>query len=212
MVEIPIQLTHINGRVESAKILNFTPITVGTQQGKEFIDLERESIPGISHMVKRRVEYAPLYRGNKTSSQHYMDLWESLKDANIPTLDEVASISENEVAETDITADGSKIYGKDTHNNDIVPSPIDAIFKNIDLDIVLKEARRIALLAADQQIMLSQDHCLDLVIRPNGEWIVMARDIKHVFTNVQYPVDGLNIDNAEWFVNGHLRATQDKIN
>lgn len=211
MVEIPVQLTHIGGRVESAKILNYTPIALGTQKEKAFIDIERESIPGVSHMVKRKVEYPALYRGEKTSAQHYMDLWNSLKQANIPVLDEVVAISENEVAETNVAADGSKMYGKDTGNNDIVPSPIDEIFKNLDLDEVLQEARRVAKVAADAHIMLSQDHCLDLVVHPDGTWVVMARDIKHTFTNVQYPVDEKNIGNAEWFVNGHLKRTQEKI-
>lgn len=211
MVEIPVQLTHSSGRVESARILNYTPIIFGTQKEKAFIDIERESIPGVSHMVKRKVEYPPLYRGNRTSAQHYMDLWDSLRQANIPVLDEVVVISENEVAETNVAADGSKMYGKDTGNNDIVPSPIDDIFKNLDLDEILHEARRVAKLAAEQHIMLSQDHCLDLVVHPDGAWVVMARDIKHTFINVPYPVDEKNIENAEWFVNGHLKRTKEKL-
>lgn len=211
MVEVPVQLTHIGGRIEAAKILNYTPITLGTQKEKAFIDIERESIPGVSHMVKRKVEYPPLSRGERTSAQHYMDLWNTLKQADIPTLDEVVVISENEVAETNLAADGSKIYGKDTGNNDIDPSPIDGIFKSLDMEAILHETRRVAKLASDHHIMLSQDHCLDLIVHPDGTWVVMARDIKHTFTNVQYSIDEKNKENAERFVNVHLKRTKEKI-
>ncbi len=144
MAERHICLTHLDGRREMATIQNFTPLRLGTRGGKLFLDLKREGSTEILHMMQRRVEYSEIFRGNKTSSEHYMHLWNSLKDAGVTVVNEVVALSHNKVAETDVTAEGSLLLGKNSSSEEMRKGVGDTI----DLEEVRKEALRQAELAS----------------------------------------------------------------
>jgi len=175
MVERNIHLIHPNGTKETATIINFTPLKLGTRGGKLFLTLQRENSQELSHMVQRRVEYTEPFRGSRTSAQHYMYLWESLRNAGVTVVNEVMALSDNKIAETNVTADGSMLLGKGTT-------------------------------VSEQNILLSADHCFDLLVRPTGDWQVIARDIKNTFTNHDYKPISENAERAMRFVDLHIRS------
>lgn len=203
MTERNIRLIHPNGTKEVATIINFTPLRLGTRGGKLFLTLQREHSQELSHMVQRKVEYTEPFRGVRTSAQHYMYLWESLCNAGLTVVNEVVALSDNKIAETNVTADGSMLLGKGTTVSELKQNEKN-LLTQIDLENVRKEALRQAQLASEQNILLSADHCFDLLVRPTGDWQVIARDIKNTFTNLDYKPISENTERAMRFVDFHI--------
>jgi hypothetical protein len=162
------------------KLLETIPLPKGTR-AKERWRLElskREKTRAIS-LVKIKVEIPAMYRGELSSADYVADLWTTLKQIGIPVVPTLVVLSDNEVAMTDLTADGSGLYGKDNWGNNFSPQKTDAIFHDIDLEEVKKQALTFARLAANNHIGLSPDHSFDLLVHPDGSWQPLARDIKN---------------------------------
>ncbi len=164
-------------------------------------------------LIRRTIEYPQEYRNaGETSAQYFVRIWQTMKNAGITVLPNVSAAGEEEVLETDLTADGSQIYGKDSRREDRFDEKIDPLFLNIDLVKVEEAAKDLSKKANTSNIQLSADHPLDLIVHPDGTWIVMARDVKNTTLNPlsQNIMINENEGAVERFVN-HLTRTKERL-
>lgn len=192
--------------------------TRGTNRDKELWRMrligQREGQTKAVSLVRRVLGYPKLYRGERTSAQHYVFLWTKLKEAGIPVLPTVMVVSDNEVLETNLTANGAGIYGKGSHGKDREVYGTDSELLSVGLGTVDRRAREYAQLAVDHGIGLSEDHAFDLILQPSGDWEVMARDCKNTHVvGLEYPKESLEARNlacVDRFVT-HLSETVEEI-
>lgn len=164
-------------------------------------------------LVRRLVDYPEEWRNpGETSAQYFVRIWKTMKDSGVNVLPNVSASGEEEILETDLTADGSQIYGKDSRIEDRFDEKIDPLFLNIDLAKVEEMAKDLSQKASAGSIQLSADHSMDLVVHPDGSWIVMARDIKNTRINAGSPANVVseNEGAVERFMN-HLTRTRERL-
>lgn len=197
------------------KLLETTPLQKGTRLKERWrLGLSKGEKTRKISLVKSKVEIPSMYRGELSSADYVAKIWTSLKQAGIPVVPTFVVLSDNEVAMTDLTADGSGLYGKDSWGNYFTPHETDAIFRDIDLEEVRGQALTFARRAADHHIGLSQDHSFDLLVRPDGSWQPLARDIKNTQLLDSFPDQDFifqqNAEAVERFIT-HLERTKKNI-
>lgn len=164
-------------------------------------------------LVRRIVDYPEDYRNpGETSAQYFVRIWQTMKNAGLNVLPSVSASGDDEILETDLTADGSQIYGKDSRIDGRVDKKIDPLFLNLDLTKVEEAAKILSQKAYGGNIQLSADHSMDLVVHPDGSWIVMARDIKNtrIYQVGNSTIARENDGAVERFMN-HLVRTKEQL-
>lgn len=196
-----------NHRIE---LLGKEQIRKGVQPGKERWRANLLVTNKKNEVLKRPVSL--VRRELYFSSAFYAAVWAKMKEAGLPVLPTVAIFSDTEVLETDLTADGSKVFGKDTNiyeRNDT--SPVDKLFLKISISKVENEAKRVAELAAKNHVGISYDHGFDLLVKPDGSYKVMNRDIKNtrIYDNSKdiNQIKSDNLDCVGSFID-HLNAAK----
>ena len=190
-------------RNHKIELLEKTKIKRGSNPDKEFwkanlivINEKGEELKRPVFLVKREV----YDRRTDDPSARYVSIWTKMKEAGLPVLPTVAAISKTGILETDLTADGSKLYGKDTNTPEKnVSSPIDKIFADVNIDEIEKTSKEVAELAAKNQIGIFIDHGFDLLVKPDGMYKVMNRDFKKIKSE--------NLISVEMFIT-HIKATK----
>jgi hypothetical protein len=111
----------------------------------------------------------------------YIEFWQRLVDAGIPTLPSIRKISSNQVAMKELTADGSRLYGKTrSYQSQEESEGTDKFFINLDLTNVLKKAREIIDKANKASIVVPGDDPFELLIHPDGTWEVIVLDLSQL--------------------------------
>lgn len=93
-------------------------------------------------------------------------------------------VSRKEVAMTDLTANGSRIYDKHTLieiNSGIYKGgQLDRIFLGLNTEDILAKAKEIFNKATQHQISLAVDDALSLVVHTDGKWDIIVLDLDGV--------------------------------
>lgn len=202
-------------KTHQVKLLKTVPIQKGTlPKERWYLELTKGERTKQISLVKRKIEIPESVRGKLSSADYLAKIWTSLKEAGIPVVPTLIVLSEDEVAMTDLTADGSSLYGKDSWGREFVPQETDPVFCTINLEDVRKQAHIFARQAANRFIKLSHDHSLDLLVHPDGSWQTLARDIKNTqlldSTADQDFIFHQNAEAADRFV-AHLERTRKNI-
>lgn len=134
----------------------------------------------IAKMVIKEVEDADLY----------IHSWEILKRAGIPTVPSMRKTGRHTVIMTDLTHDGSVLFGKSRYGIDVMGStfsrsgkPVRAdrtsagLFLKVDLNAVIKEAGRVEQIAFENNILLPLDDPYELLVRSDGTWELLVVDL-----------------------------------
>lgn len=147
----------------------------------------------------------------------WISKWKTLKAAGIPVVPTIRRVSDTEVAMTDLSADGSGVYGKADITEERIRRNTDRKLMEIDLNKVIEKTQEIATRANQSGILLAMDDALVLVVHPDGNWEVMALDIGHTerredFLKTVHPSHAENWnEEAVSFLIGYLNAIKDKI-
>lgn len=143
----------------------------------------RGLIRHVSMVTKRPRLFCPSLQDGETPADRFINIWTRLKAADIPVVPTVRKISDAEVAMTDLTRYGSIIYGKHQASNiealptDPLSLTIHAAFLRINPSQFEQLTRKIFDNATRNNILLAFDDPLDLVVKPNGSWYLIALDI-----------------------------------
>lgn len=134
--------------------------------------------------------------GKKTN--RIVKIYTAYKKAGLPVVHTFRKTTEGKVVMTDVTADGSRIYGKAVSIHHIgsdgekrSPDPMDAVFlefmNNKEVVAAIKtEAERIAMVASENGIVLAWDDPFELIIHPDKTWNLLCLDLEQALYN---PVD-----------------------
>lgn len=118
-------------------------------------------------------------------AKEYYGIWSRLKKAGLPVVPTVRRVSKEEVAMTDLTADGSIFYDKNTNTNlrlmydnaAYSAHPFDKKFLSLNTRSVIKRAETILDKANRESIALALDDPLSLLVHPDGTWDIYVLDI-----------------------------------
>lgn len=125
----------------------------------------------------------------RSASDRYISTWTRLREAGIPVIPTMRKKDNSTVLMTDLTRDGSTVYGR---HQAFVTAPYrhsDFFLKDhrpfmaLDLDKVRVSAIEILDRATGQGITLANDGALDLVVNPRGSWSLIALDITRTIFN-----------------------------
>lgn len=120
---------------------------------------------------------------DEVPADKYMEFRQRLVDAGIPTVPSIRKISSNEVAMTDLTADGSGLYGKN-RDYQLIDEPVatDKFFRSLDFTEVFREVREIIDKADKASIVIPQDDPFELLVHPDGTWNLIILDVSQLET------------------------------
>lgn len=129
------------------------------------------------------------------ATDRIIEMYSAYKKAGLPIVHTFRKTTEGKVAMTDVTADGSRIYGKavsihhfGSSGEKRSPDPMDAVFLEFmdDKEAVAAikiEAERIASLASENGIVLAADDPFELVIHPDKTWNLLCLDLEQAVHN-----------------------------
>jgi hypothetical protein len=183
---------------------------------------EQEGLTGGIEM-KRKILGALEHRGRKKTvklvkrfdnSGEYKKSWNVFRQAGIPIVPSlrVSKNNPDEIYLTDLTANGSEIYGKSVYfkilngknHESFNPSfKLAKAFSKIPYESIEQEVERVVKIANQNNIFLPWDDAFELVIKPDGKWNLVVIDLgearlqrnEHVFetedSNTEYSNDFL---------------------
>lgn len=167
-------------------------------------------------MVSKRLgSFIPGLRSDEKGSDRYISVWKGLKEAGVPVVPTVRKKSDNEVLLTDLTKDGSIVYGKhQAMEPELLPQDpasraVHKAFLEISMDSISEAATSILRKATDKGIQLARDGALDLVVNTD-RWYLLALDISKT-TFGEYRAEEGNrhnlYDTISWLLSlqGYLR-------
>lgn len=174
-----------------------------------------ENEPGREiRLVRKKIEVMSGVPEGKTNAQAYFEKWQGIKNSGLPTVPTMRVISNNEVIMTDLTADGSVIYGKHDEKDltKRTSPPADKLFMRINTQAIEVRARQIQKMADKQNITLPTDSDpFVLVVHPNGSWELVVLDVDMARFN-DPEARTKNKELVSDFLNGIRSTKQDFIN
>lgn len=116
-------------------------------------------------------------------ADRFIAIWQTIKAAGIPVVPTLRKVSSDQVVMTDLTRDGSMVFGKhQAHWPELLPNDPASweIYKNlfrIPRQDIAESMQTIADRATSNQIALPRDQGIDIVVHPTGKWHLIALDI-----------------------------------
>lgn len=151
----------------------------------------------------------------RNAAGRYVSTWTRLREAGIPVVPTLRKRNNSAVVMTDLTRDGSIIYGRHQAFVLLPYRHSDFFLKNhkpfmaLDLDEVKRSAVEVLDTATGQGITLANDGALDLVVNPSGSWYLIALDITRTIFNSR-TARLSNQDNLNNFM-GYLNLIRENI-
>jgi hypothetical protein len=146
----------------------------------------------------------------------YVKQWELFKEAGLPVVPTLRTKQEDNeyIYVTDLTADGSEIYGKSVFIKIMEPQglsvydfnpkyKLSSFLLKISTEEIKQEAYKIADLATDRSILLPADDPLELVVSPKGKWKLVILDLEQGiknFSNRKDVIKDLNYTRVSQFI------------
>jgi len=164
------------------EVINREDVFLGGEKRKFKIQTE-EDRDGLEPQI-----YYFIQRDFGTETDEIIQIYYAYKQAKLPVVETFRRSNDGMVVMTDITADGSKVYGKATsqsmnHGKPREPSPLDSVFLELIADgSVVKDmhdqALKLAAIAGDHGILLAYDDPFELIIHPDKTWSLVCLDLE----------------------------------
>lgn len=148
----------------------------GTEPKKELVIGPETSNKKEIRLVKKDVSGMD-FNEDTTPADEFYRVWRGLKDAGLPVVPSVRKVSSHEVVMTDLTADGSQLYGKNRfmeHRS----GPLDHLFIQIDPQEIEDKVVQLRKKANQAGIILPPDDPCELLLHPNGTYDLIILDIR----------------------------------
>lgn len=182
----------VNGNkiTQQGSVINSVVIGGGVEpKNRLTVEIERNGVIKVLNLVEKTPSQLGYWRDHeKPLSEEFFARWKMLKDAKLPVPDTVRITSDTTIVMTDLTADGSDIYGKTDaeaiefeeflpEKSHRKPRKMDYILNTISTEVIKAEALKIATRATESDISLPFDDPLSLIIHPDGSWQLMILDL-----------------------------------
>jgi hypothetical protein len=167
------------------ELIEGAPFCASAEENTRPVMVRRQYASGeqLVPMVAKDPKYfAPLLMPGQDRAEHYYQIWLSLQEAGIPVVPEVIRYSATTALMTDITTDGSLIYGKhqsfrDFNRPEYQMEQARAALARVNIREVRDQAAWVVDMANQRGIGLADDDSLALKMAPTGVWTLMALDI-----------------------------------
>lgn len=133
-------------------------------------------------------------RDDESAADKYCEFWEQLKKAEIPTVPSIIKLADNKVAMTNLTADGTVLYGKNRFFSNVNRMPTDELFSKIESWEIYNKGREILEKANKAKIVLPKDDPFELLVHPNGSWELIVLDLSQ-FEHVKEEGQSVGVNN-----------------
>lgn len=127
------------------------------------------------------------------TADSYIVKWQEMKAAGLPVVPTLRKASDSSVLMTDLTHDGSELYGKSrnwypsAHN-----SKLKDVFDSLDLKKIEDAAKKIAEQASKNGIGLPDDDPMELLIHPDGSWEIIILDLTETVSEPSNKINRIN--------------------
>lgn len=114
-------------------------------------------------------------------------VWYKLKKAGLPVVPTMRKIGDYSVLMTNLTSDGSFLFGKYTRyaKDAAVPKSMTKNLKKIPILPIKQTAWIFADICNNNDIELAYDDAFELLVHPNGSWELIMLDLSGVVINVK---------------------------
>lgn len=142
---------------------------------------EKLNLSVVSGSKERPISMVKRSLGFGLPADKYILLWRRLKKFGIATIPTVRKLSDHEVLVTDLTADGSKLYGKEEKKDALYGTwgaveEVDDILTRISLSDIATRASSLVEQANIAGFLLARDDPFKIMVRPDGSWDVGVFD------------------------------------
>ena len=154
------------------------------------------------------------------NGQKYSENWKKCKDAGLPVVPTLRKTKDGKVLMTDLTADGSRLYGKSVSIelnwygrlsygepmfDFLTIIPYDEFEKIISKTVEYTE------IASKKGILLPDDDPFELVVHPDGKWNLVILDLERLYiTTADTELFDANMVAASRFI-GDLKEIRDNL-
>lgn len=136
----------------------------------------------------RTVPISLVKRQNEFLSETFTDKWKMLKKLGFPVANTLRLDPNGEyIYMTDLTADGSEIFGKNKYQKlsdgvelARIPKKFLEASSEAGMENIRSQVNECLRLANENHILLSYDDCFELVVHPDGSAKVMTLDLKGI--------------------------------
>jgi hypothetical protein len=166
------------------EVTKSTPIGLGMERKK----IIRGKVIGNSGKTKNvsLIERTPY---NEVALNKLLHNWRIARDSGLPVPPTIRLSDRNTILVTDISADGSYIFGKSftARNINVVAGELEEILEkenrffqvwNRDKEEIVLAAHQLALDASNAGVLLPSDDAFELIVKPDQSWKLMILDIK----------------------------------
>jgi hypothetical protein len=185
-----IKVKNGESKTLSGKVINTQTIEDGGEK-KRKVTIEFGNSFGKKNINLVEKEPAVFDENQKIETSKAKDFymkWKMLKDAGLPVPNTVRITSDKTVAITDLTVNGSELYGKSDGEKVIFEEylkpenhrkskNLDGLFLSVKSDEIFAEANRIATIATENNICLPFDDPLIMIVHPDGTWSLIILDL-----------------------------------
>lgn len=170
----------ISGRAEhSLEEVSQKEVGIGTEGGKRYLEVK------VGNSEARFFE--------RPYSKEVVRIWKIFRDLGLPVVPTLRKTSRETLLMTDVTADGSRVYGKGFYgllngeNKGIITKnfthnpEMDNLFLKITnpirFHLIKKKIEQYLKIAKDNFLIFPSDDPLEIVVHPDGSWDLMMLDL-----------------------------------
>jgi hypothetical protein len=108
-----------------------------------------------------------------------LEIWHKLKDAGLPVVPTMRKVNGHSVLMTNLTVDGSYLFGKYAAFSDTAWTPKDMTkkFKKIKSIEIMRKVWDLAGTCNENDIELAYDDAFEVLVRPDGSWKLVILDL-----------------------------------